>query len=60
MKFHHQQNQVVTEIHYGENNDASNSNTTKPAKVITTTQEYEAEIVLVTVPLGVLKDRYIH
>lgn len=31
--------------------------TVKPATVKTLNQEYEAEIVLVTVPLGVLKER---
>jgi hypothetical protein len=54
-----QQGQVVTEIHYGEDEeDLLMGGKSKPAKVFTAGQTYEAEIVLVTIPLGLLKEKY--
>lgn len=53
-----QLNQVVTEIHYGEDGAMVGAGgKPKPAKVVTAGQIYEAEIVLVTIPLGVLKEK---
>lgn len=54
-----QQGQVVTEIQYGEDEeDLRMGGKSKPAKVFTAGQTYEAEIVLVTIPLGLLKEKY--
>lgn len=53
------QGQVVTEIQYGEDEeDLRMGGKSKPAKVLTAGQTYEAEIVLVTIPLGLLKEKY--
>lgn len=50
--------QVVTEIQYGEDEeDLRMGGKSKPAKVFTAGQTYEAEIVLVTIPLGLLKEK---